>query len=208
MGAEVMRKAIHLLALAVPLGMALLGRTWALALLVPMAVLAVGADVLRVRSAAFARLIGRVFGFMMRKEEQPPVGGAVTLNGATWVLLAAALLALVFPLRIAVPCFAVFMVADAAAALVGRRLGRHRWPGTRRTVEGTAAFLATALLLIAPFPGLVYWTAAVAMTFGAAAEILPRPLNDNIRVPFVAAAVLFVLERYVLGLDVALFLGG
>lgn len=203
--AEVVRKAIHLLALAVPLGMALLGKTWAVALLVPMALCAVSADVLRVRSERFARVIGRVFGFMMRAEERPPVGGRVRINGATWVLISAAVLAVVFPIRIAVPAFAVFMVADAAAALVGRRLGRHRWPGTSRTVEGTLAFLVTALVLVAPFPGLVYWTAAVAMTAAAAAEILPRPLNDNIRVPVVAATLIFLLERFALGRDVVLF---
>ena len=49
--AEVLRKAIHLLALVVPLAMALLGKTGALILLVPTTVLALSGDVLRVRSA-------------------------------------------------------------------------------------------------------------------------------------------------------------
>ena len=31
------------------------------------------------------------------------------LNGATWVLLSATLLALIFPIRIAVPAFVMFM---------------------------------------------------------------------------------------------------
>ncbi|KAG0269139.1 hypothetical protein DFQ27_004712 [Actinomortierella ambigua] len=35
---------------------------------------------------------------------------------------------------------------DAMASIVGRRWGRHRWPGTVKTVEGTAAFVASILL--------------------------------------------------------------
>ncbi|CAO0796583.1 unnamed protein product [Mucor circinelloides] len=30
---------------------------------------------------------------------------------------------------------------DAAASIVGKRFGRYRWPGTKKTVEGTAAFI-------------------------------------------------------------------
>ncbi|KAF9969826.1 hypothetical protein BGZ73_007635 [Actinomortierella ambigua] len=35
---------------------------------------------------------------------------------------------------------------DAMASIVGRRWGRHRWPGTVKTVEGTAAFVASILV--------------------------------------------------------------
>lgn len=202
--AELSRKALHLLALVVPLGMALLGRTYALWVLVPLALLALAADVLRTRSAGFAGFVQRWFGWMMRAEELPPVGGPLRLNGATWVLVSAALLAALFPLRIAVPCFVMFMVSDAAAALVGRRIGRIRWAGTRRTVEGSLAFLAVGLGIMAGFtssvyPGLVFWMAAVATLLGCLAEALPGPFNDNLRVPLVAATTLFVLERLAAG---------
>src|SRR5690606_23281163 len=116
--AEVARKALHLVALVVPLFMALVGKPVALYVLVPAAAVCLAADVLRVRSAGFARLIYRVFGFMMRGSERPPVGGPVVVNGATWVLVSAALVGLLFPLHLAVPAFVTFMIADAAAALV------------------------------------------------------------------------------------------
>ncbi|RUO95323.1 hypothetical protein BC936DRAFT_144458, partial [Jimgerdemannia flammicorona] len=32
------------------------------------------------------------------------------------------------------------------ASIVGKYLGRHRWPGTNKTVEGTAAYVASVLL--------------------------------------------------------------
>jgi dolichol kinase len=193
--AEVVRKALHLIALVVPLFMHLVGKPVALYVVAPLAVLALTADVLRARSTGFAVFIYRFFGFMMRGSERRPVGGPILFNGATWVLVSAALLALVFPLRIAVPTFVMFMIADAAAALVGRRFGRHPWGAGPRTVEGSAAFLAAGMLIMAAFPGIPFWISAVSVVVACGAEALPGPLNDNLRVPFVAALVIFALER-------------
>ncbi len=206
--AEVLRKAIHLLALVLPLAMVLLGKTEALYLLVPTTALALSGDVLRVRSAWFARLVARIFGFLMRPEEQPPVGGSIKLTGATWVLLSATLLTVVFPVRIAAPVFAMFMLSDAAAALVGRRYGRTHWGESPRTLEGSLAFLLVGLgvmALVAPYAGIVFWTGAMSVVVATLAEVPAGPFNDNLRVPMVAATVIFVLERFVLGIEVGLF---
>ncbi|KAF9955078.1 hypothetical protein BGZ72_004033 [Mortierella alpina] len=37
-------------------------------------------------------------------------------------------------------------VGDAMASIVGKRFGRHRWPGTIKTVEGTVAFVASVMM--------------------------------------------------------------
>ena len=63
----------------------------------------------------------------------------------------------------------------------------------------------TGFLVMAFFPRFPLWVGAVSVLFACAAEALPRPLNDNIRVPLVAAAVLYALERYVLGVHVPLW---
>lgn len=204
-GAEVQRKALHLLALALPAGVLWLGRPTALGLLIPAAVLAVGADVLRVRSAGFARFINTVFGGMMRPEERPQVGDDVRINGATWVLVSLACVTLLFPLPIAIVAFASFMIGDACAALVGRRFGRTRWPNSPRTVEGSVAFVLAALVVMGLFPGIPWWVAGAGAVLGAGAEALPGPLNDNVRVPLVIGGLLFALERLVLAAPLALF---
>ena len=203
--AEVKRKALHLLALVVPFLMGLLGKDLSVAILVPMAVLSLGADALRSYSAGFAAWIDRWFGFMMRGEERAVRPDTLVINGATWVIVTAMLLALIFPIRIAVASFVMFMVSDAAAALVGRRYGRHRWPNSPRSLEGSSAFVITGVIIMLLFRDVAFWTGVVAAFVGAAAEVVRRPLNDNIRVPIVVALTLFLLERYVLGASIFLF---
>ncbi len=195
--AELGRKALHVVTALLPVLLFPLGRAWLIGLAALLVALTLGGDVLRAKVPAFGRWIGQHFGWMMRAEEHPDGTGPLTLNGSTWVAIAALLLAVLLPLRLAVPVFAAFMLGDAAAALVGRAAGRHRWPGTSRTLEGSAAFalVSTAVLLLLPraapvaMPGAL--PALVAAGAMALAEALPVPLNDNLRVPFVGALVLY-----------------
>lgn len=158
------------------------------------AVLAIGADLVRAYSAAFNDWIRWIFGPLMRADELPPPGDGITFNGATCVLVGAALLALLFPLRIAVPVLTMTMLGDAAAALVGRRWGRHPWGSLSATVEGTTAFLVTGAGVMAAFGTLGPLPATAGVLGAALIEALPLPINDNIRVPLVAAALVMGVE--------------
>jgi len=191
--AELQRKALHLSALLVPLLMTIMDRTTILYLFGFTAGVAVTADVLRVRSEGFARFINRFFGFMIRKIERPPVGGPVVINGATWIILSALLLSILFPLTIAAPALIMFMLGDAAAALIGRRFGRIHWFSSPRTVEGSLAFFLVGLGVIFLFPEIPFWIGVTGTAIACLAEILPGPFNDNIRVPLLAASVLYGL---------------
>lgn len=203
--AEVGRKALHLLALVIPLGMWALGPPLALYVVGAGALIAVAADVTRAYSKVFNRWIRSIFGPLMRAEELPDVGERLTFNGATCVLVGAALLALIFPLRVVVPILAMTMLADAAAALVGRRLGRHPWGRLSATVEGSAAFVATGLLVVCWFPALALGPAIAGVVVAAVVEALPLPVNDNIRVPLSAAAIVVAAESLILGQPLRLF---
>lgn len=205
--AELGRKGLHLLALVIPLGMWWVGMPTALYLLVPMALLAVTADIARAYSQRFNALIRWIFGFLMRAEELPPVGSVVRFNGATCVLVGASLLAILFPLRIAVPVLVMAMLADAAAALVGRRIGRHHWGRWPSTVEGTAAFVATGLGVIFCFPSVALGPAIAGVIGAGVAEAVPLPFNDNIHVPLVAAVIVAIGETVLLGRPLAFFGG-
>jgi dolichol kinase len=204
---ELGRKALHLLALSIPLGMWWVGMPLALYLLAPAALLAVAADVVRSYSATFNTLIRWIFGPLMRPEELPEAGTEVRFNGATCVLVGAVLMVLLFPLRVAVPVLAMAMLADAAAALVGRRVGRIHWGSLSATVEGTAAFIGTGLTIMAWFPAVAFGPAAAGVVVGAVIEALPMPVNDNIRVPVVSALVVVGAEALLFGRPVPLFTG-
>lgn len=204
---EVGRKGLHLLALSIPFGMWWLGMPAALYVLGGAALIAVAADIARAYSHSFSAFIRGVFGPLMRADELPEVGTGVRFNGATCVLIGAALMALLFPLRVAVPVLAMAMLADAAAALVGRRVGRHSWGSLPATVEGTTAFVVTGLVIMAFFPAVAYGPAAAGVLVGAVVELSPLPVNDNIRVPVAAGFVVIVGEALFLGKPFTLFAG-
>ena len=39
-------------------------------------------------------------------------------------------------------------VGDAAASLVGQRIGKHRWPNSKKTIEGTLGAITFQLIMI------------------------------------------------------------
>lgn len=191
MAGEWQRKALHLVAaLVVPLAMVWIGRIGSIFGLGLLAVIALTADVLRALWPPFADLIGRVFGSMMRPEERPAVPGPVVVNGATWVLVAGFLLAVLVPVETGALVFAAFLIADAAAALVGRTWGRHPWRDGRRTLEGSGAFAATAFVLLMALPRVLPyldpmapWKALAVALAMAWLEAAPWRINDNVLVP-------------------------
>ena len=190
--AELLRKLIHLCTAMVPLCMLAVGKWPAAFAFALFAALALGYDVLRARSARFARRVQRTIGSMLRTSEWSR--GRVIASGATWVLVSLAAVSILFPVRIAVPALVMSLACDAVSALVGRQIGRHKWPGSARTVEGTAAFVASGLVIMALFPGIAFWAGAGCVLAAALAEIPSRPLDDNFRVPVAAALTLYCLD--------------
>lgn len=196
---ELQRKAIHMGALVIPLGMLLLPLATVRIVLTALAALAVGLDVARQRVPRVRELlIDDVFGWMMRPEELPPPGAPLVLNGAAWMCLSAAVCAWALPLPVGAAALAMLMLGDAAAALVGRPFGRHKWPGTPKSVEGSLAYIAaafgTGLAVVAwPESGLTVLAVALGAVVGSAIEALPIPVNDNLRVPVLSGLVMWMV---------------
>ena len=193
---ELQRKFLHLIAIVIPVATIWLGKSLSLWILIPLSLVALGSELARVRSEKAAAFIYGVFGSIMRSEEKPPVGGPVVINGATWVMLSATLLTLIFPVHIGGAALAMFMLGDAAAALIGRKLGRLHWPRSRKTLEGSLGFVVVSGLTLALF-GLIEAPLILLLVAITAAllEVLPIPMNDNVRVPILIALLLFLLLR-------------
>eukprot|EP01039_Chlorochromonas_danica_P005711 gene5711-6295_t len=93
-------------------------------------------------------------------------------------------------------------IGDAVAAIVGRRFGRNRWPGSAKTLEGSAAGLVAMLVALSlwsavvPMPRAVLCLAVVSLILSAAAEVFLQG-NDNLTLPMYALIVsrcLFLLH--------------
>lgn len=118
------------------------------------------------------------------------------VNSATWYATALWILAYLDALLPGLIGVLVLTVGDPAAAILGRRFGRTRLPNGR-SVEGSLAFIAAAMLLTAPVLALVYpvlpWNEALPTAFaaavaGAVAEQVSRRIDDNFSIPLSAAA--------------------
>jgi dolichol kinase len=194
---ELLRKAVHIPALIIPAGMLILERHQSIIILGSVTFFAVSMDLLRARHTLLNRWIQKVFGLLMRPGEKAVSETGVVFNGATWALISAFLLILIFPVHVAAFSISIFLIGDAAAALAGRRFGRIKWGRGNKTVEGSLAFLLTSLIVVPIIPGVKFWTGFLACLGACLAEALPGPFNDNLRAPLSAAGIMVFLD-YVL----------
>lgn len=112
------------------------------------------------------------------------------IASSTWYAVGMLIAVAVFPLEAAVSGVLVMGLCDPAAAYVGRRFGTRRFLGG--TLEGSLAFFAVAALIL----GLRHsWPAALAAAAAAAiAERRSWPLDDNLTIPVICAAVVQATE--------------
>jgi dolichol kinase len=211
---EIGRKLLHLFALLMPIGI-----FYAPVLGFPKAMVPVflgslfaGSGIvefLRFRIPAVQKIFFTLFGSMLRKEE------SFKITGSTWIIGAGFLCSILFANvpYISFIVLTLFVLGDAAAALVGISLGRIKIG--KKTLEGSlACFLTCVILSVAVLPLipglLVSWggkmpllitfvTAFVITVF----ELIPLGvpskivINDNLAVPVIAGYVILLLQRFV-----------
>jgi dolichol kinase len=182
---EAGRKAVHLATIVLPAWMYWVPPPWSwrgplLAFLVVL-----GIDVLRLRWQPLHRRLEARIGSYLRPAERRQ------LISVHYLTCAAVLLAWSVPQAVGAAALGYLVVGDAAAALVGRRFGRHRFGS--KSLEGSLACLVSCLalgaLLLPDRPQAVLGGALVATV----SEALPLPLDDNLSVPLLSAAALLAL---------------
>ncbi len=191
---ELVRKAIHLCSLSIPIIYFFLSKTQALELLLPVTASFLVVDVARHYSPAVSRWFYRTFGWLLRKHEQQ--GAAKRLSGATNVLIAACICVMVFPKILTVNAFSILIISDTTSALIGRRYGKRRF--LNKSLEGSLAFFVSAVVVILVAPkvdGLVaeYGIGVVAAAVGAVAEAASGRIDDNLSIPISIGATMWIL---------------
>jgi dolichol kinase len=185
-GVEIKRKAVHLATLVVPLGYALTSEETVLLFLVPFFICFLSVDLLRHFHSGLASLFRKYFfGRVLREEE------GSSFMGSTYFLFSTLLTLLLFPKQIAIASLLILILADTAAALVGRGIGRISILG--KTLEGSLAFFVTSLLIVLILPDLDLVSGSLAALAATVIEILPIKLNDNLTIPLVAGATMSFL---------------
>jgi dolichol kinase len=197
---ELIRKAFHLCSLTIPVLYYFLPKSTALAVLIPLTAGFILADLLRYYHPPTTKLFHDLFGWLLREHE---TGRKVkTLNGATYMLISATVCILIFPKLIVITSFAILIISDGAAALVGQRFGRRRihvgYP-TNKSIEGSAAFFLTSILVILVTPKVAhlpteYLIGGAAAFVGMLAEVFSSDiLDDNLAVPLSIGGTMWLL---------------
>ncbi len=182
---ELIRKLIHLCSLSIPVIYYFISRDQALLILGILSVLALIIDLGRYRYPEFGRYFYKIFGFLLRSHEKDKV--KKNLNGATYVLLSAFLGVLIFPKIIFINAFAILIISDTSAALIGRKFGKTSF--FRKSLQGTLAFFISAIAVIIIAPKLSnniteYLIGIFAAFVGAIVENISNDLvDDNLSIP-------------------------
>ena len=168
------------------------GRKTALGLYGALAVLFLVFEVARLSIPALNRFLYSQFSsFIRENEEHKPTGTVPYILG-----VGLSLWAFSTPAASAAVCFLAF--GDVAATTVGQRFGKTKIGG--KSVEGTAAFVAAALLaaffLSLAGMGTPPWVMITGALVAAGVELIPLPVNDNFTIPVLAGAAMELALRW------------
>lgn len=189
---EIRRKAIHLASAGIPLAYWLTDRTFMLWVLVPLVAFALLVETARQFIPAVETFIQRRLGTIMRVEEKR------LFTGATYVVIACLIMIYFFPAPIAITTLLFMSISDAAASLVGIRVGGPRFLG--KSLAGSTAFFVTAAAIaLWQLPGKIV-IGLVGAGVATIAEALslrwgPIKIDDNFAIPLASGGVMVLLER-------------
>lgn len=140
------------------------------------------AEILRINISIFKYLFQRFFGPIVRASENKK------LTGATSVFISGFLTVLIFEKNIAIFAMLTLSLADATAALIGKKWGKRKL--FDKTLEGSITFLIISIALAMLLPDLFRLGAIVAAIVATLVELLPSPIDDNLMIPISIATTL------------------
>jgi len=203
---ELARKFVHLLSIFILLIYFLFAeifsRQTALVILVLILIVFLELEYFRLEIGGKIPILNKIWKYVRRKKEKNKLGADV------FFLLGAILVLSVFELRIAIAAILMTTFGDMAAALIGKRFGKHYYL-KERAWEGTLAeFSVDLLIAILVFFGnnlsaiysLEIWVVIFAMAITATfVETVIYKMDDNLLIPifsgFVGQIVLLIFRH-------------
>lgn len=191
---ELKRKGVHLLSLVVPLGYIYLSKSIVAPIVGLTVLVAMIFDIVRIRRKRFRAWVRLYFGDIFRRHEEQ------NLSGALYILTGFLLSILLFNKGVAITVMVCVIVGDTMAAIFGKRYGKIEIL-EGKTIAGTLAFLLSSLLslTILSIPALksnlqflthLWQLNLIAATIATLLEVLPIPLDDNLRITLITGAIL------------------
>lgn len=183
---EIRRKIMHNISLAIPIGYHYVSKEKALIILLPIFGFYLFCDLLRHFHQGFRQLFDRIITVHFLRDREK--GGLI---GSTYFLIGSILTIIIFPKEIAIASLYILIISDTSAAIVGSCWGRTRL-AKEKTLEGSLAFFATGIIIVAltmrsnPFWG------TLAVLGATLVELFPLKLDDNLIVPLVAGAIMWI----------------
>lgn len=116
------------------------------------------------------------------------------LTGATTLALGYTLATVLLPGRPALVGILMTGIADALAAVVGKRFGSLRYPGGK-SAQGSIAFFCAAFLLVWSLPGVGAGRAVAVAAIATVMEAFTVPMDDNLYLPLATAAAFALVVR-------------
>ncbi len=183
---EIGRKAIHLVALAIPIGYYFTAEPLGRLLIAILTAASFIIDVVRLNEPRIRTFFYIFFGRLIRDHER------YNLLGATYLLLSSLICVHAFSKPVAVSALGFLIIGDTVAALVGRAIGRVRI--FNKTLEGSLACFAACIAIGAIVPGLGWTRTLVGATVATLIELTPVPLDDNLRIPIASGFAMTLLS--------------
>jgi dolichol kinase len=191
---EGLRKSTHFLALLIPVIYLMFPNGWAVMTMAVIVAFIIAFEIVRLRRLAPWKLLSCIFGAMIRPQEE---NGNFT--GAFYILVSGLLCIIFFEKHIAAAAITFIILGDVAAAMVGRRWGKHKIRATK-SWEGSGAFLLVALAVAYLMPNIPWTVSTVGAIVATVVEGISIYRDDNLTVPLTAGLVMHLLIKLFPGL--------
>jgi dolichol kinase len=140
-----------------------------------------GFEIVRLSFPAFQAWVRATIPIQFKENEERG------LSGQAWMQVGYFLVILLFPRELAILSMCFIALGDPVAALVGKRFGRRRIPGTSKSVEGSLACLAVCLMVGVALGAIILGAPLVVIFAGVVSatlfELFTFRVDDNFLIP-------------------------